>query len=142
MEDGFGVMAEFEGDVAGIPEVVAEVLFDHVALVAEAEDELAVAVMGVGFHDVPEDGFTTDGDHGFGAELSFFAEASAFTAAEDDDFHGVDEKLGIQAARKEATAAMTASRCGAESSGKMGMLMTSEARRWAVAQSARAVSEV
>ena len=81
------MVPEFESDVAGVPQVVAEVVFDHVALVAEAEDEVLVPVVGIGFHDVPEDGLTPDGDHGFGAELGFFAEARSFAAAEDDYFH-------------------------------------------------------
>ena len=91
----FGGVAEFEGDVAGVPQVVAEVVFDHVALVAEAEDEVLVPVLGIGFHDVPEDGFAPDGDHGFGAKLGFFAEAGALSAAEDDYFHALARRLGM-----------------------------------------------
>ncbi len=61
--------AEGERGVAGVPKVVAEVILDHIALVAEAEDELPMAVMSVGLHDVPEDRAVADRHHRFRAEL-------------------------------------------------------------------------
>ena len=53
MEGDVWCASEGEGGVAGVPEVVAEVVADHVAFVAEAKDEIFEAVVGVGFHDVP-----------------------------------------------------------------------------------------
>ena len=54
--------------------VVQEVILDHVAAIAEAEDELAHSVVGVHLHDVPQDGAAADLDHRFGAEFGLFPE--------------------------------------------------------------------
>ena len=82
-----GFASEAEGDVAGHPEVVAEEVLDDVAFVAEAKDEILVAVGGVGFHDVPKDGTVADGNHGFGAVFGLLAQTGAFATAEYNDFH-------------------------------------------------------
>jgi len=88
--------AEPQCDVASVPEVIAEIIADHFALVAEAEDEILVAVVGVGLHDVPEDGAIADGEHRLGAELGFLLQARAAPTAKDDDFHGGSEyAMGI-----------------------------------------------
>ena len=70
-----------------MPEIVAEVILDHIALVAEAQDKIVVPMGGIGFHDVPEDGAVADGHHGFGTEFGFLPEPGAFATAEYDDFH-------------------------------------------------------
>jgi hypothetical protein len=44
--------------------------------------------VGIGLHDVPEDRAVPDGDHGLGAVFGFFTKAGAFSAAENDGFHG------------------------------------------------------
>ena len=48
------VFAEIDGDVGHVKEVVDEIFFDHVAAVAEADDEFVDAVGRVDFHDVPK----------------------------------------------------------------------------------------
>src|SRR4030095_15830887 len=53
-----------------------------------ADHELAVAVVGVGLHDVPQDRAGADGHHGLGAELRLAAQARAQTSGEKHDFHG------------------------------------------------------
>ena len=52
-------------------EVVGEELLDDVALVAQADDEVVDAVLGVELEDVPEDGAAADFDHGLGTERWF-----------------------------------------------------------------------
>ena len=77
-----------QGGVAGVPKVIPEIVFDHVALVAETEDELLVAVAGVSLHDMPEDGAIPDRHHRLGSKFGLLAEPSAFAATQDYDFHG------------------------------------------------------
>ena len=43
--------------------------------------------MTIDFHDVPEDGLTTDQNHGLGLKLGLFFETIADTTAEDNRFH-------------------------------------------------------
>ena len=81
------VVVHVEGDVGGVEEVVGEELLDDVALVAEADDEVGDAVLGVDLEDVPEDGPAADLDHGLGAESGLLRDASAEAAGEDDCFH-------------------------------------------------------
>ncbi len=67
--------------------VVEKVPFDDLALVTQAEDEILVPVMGIGFHNVPQDRPATDGDHWFRSELRLVSHAGALAAAENDNFH-------------------------------------------------------
>src|SRR5258708_10516251 len=70
-----------------MPYVIAKVIFDHVALVPETEDEVLMPVGRVGFHDVPKDRTISNRQHGLGTKLGFFAQASAFASAQNDNFH-------------------------------------------------------
>ena len=85
--DGHGVVAHVEGHVGHVQEVVREVLLDHVALVAEAHDEVAEPVVAVGLHDVPQDRPLADLDHRLGSRRGLFRQARAETAGEDHDLH-------------------------------------------------------
>jgi hypothetical protein len=62
------VLTQVEGDVGSVKEVVGEVLLDDVALVTAANYKVCDVVGGVNLADVPEQGSTTDFDHGFGAK--------------------------------------------------------------------------
>jgi len=64
--DGNLVVVHVEGDVGCVQEVVGEVFLDDVALVAETDDEVIDAVLGVELEDVPEDGAAADLDMGLG----------------------------------------------------------------------------
>jgi len=68
--------------------VVEEVILDDVGLVAEAEDEVLVPVMGVELHQVPHDRPVADRHHGLGNVLAVIAEAKTLAAAEKNNFHG------------------------------------------------------
>ena len=81
------VSPEGEGRVAGVPEVVAKVLLDHVALVTKAKHEVLEAVRSVDLHDVPEDRPIADRNHRLGTKLRLLAKPGAFAAAENDHLH-------------------------------------------------------
>ena len=87
MELRFAFAPESEGHIAHHPAEVAEEVFDHFALVAQAENEVSMTMGGIDFHDVPEDGAATDRNHGLGADFCLFAQASPFSSAENDGFH-------------------------------------------------------
>src|SRR3954454_17066974 len=87
MKFGLWLLAEEERRVANIPEIIPEVLLNHLTFVAEAEDELFETVMRIRFHDVPENRPVADRQHWFRAKLRFFTESRALTATEDNYFH-------------------------------------------------------
>ena len=66
-----------------------EILLDHVPFVSEADDEVVVAVMGVGLHDVPEDRTLTDLDHRFWLQVGLFADPCSETTCQNDDLHEI-----------------------------------------------------
>ena len=59
------IILHVECDIGGVKEVVGEVFLDEVALVTATDDKVINAVCGIGFHDVPENGFAADLDHRF-----------------------------------------------------------------------------
>ena len=67
--------------------VVEEVLLDDLALVAQAEDELLVAEIGVVLHEMPQDRSVADLHHRLGHRIAVLANAHALSAAEEDDLH-------------------------------------------------------
>src|ERR1700675_4411790 len=68
----FAAKANFEVAVHGF--VVQEVILDHVAAIAEAENEFAHPVVCVDLHDVPQNGTAPNPHHRFGSEFGFFPE--------------------------------------------------------------------
>ena len=89
VERDFRLSAELQRHVAAMPLVIIEVLLDHLALVAKAEDEFLEPVVGVEFHNMPEDRARSDRHHGLRSEFRFLAQARAQSAAENDDFHNL-----------------------------------------------------
>ena len=85
--EGGAIGPRVDRHVGGVQEVVGEILLDHVALVAEADDEIVDAVMGVDLHDVPEDRLAADLDHRLRPQVGFLGDAGAQAAREDDRFH-------------------------------------------------------
>jgi hypothetical protein len=47
----------FDCDIIIVQHVMIEIFLDRFTLIAEAKDELVESIMGIMFHDVPEDGF-------------------------------------------------------------------------------------
>src|SRR5690606_4079018 len=79
--------SERDRHVTPVPQVVSEVVLDHLTLVAEAEDELPMPEMGVVLHDVPEDRLRTHRHHRLRAKLRLLAEAGSLATAKDHDLH-------------------------------------------------------
>ena len=71
----------------GLLAPVEEEVLDDVGLVAEAEHEIAVPVLAVVLHHVPQDRLLADRDHRLGDALGVVADAGAEAAAEQNDFH-------------------------------------------------------
>src|SRR3954454_13959462 len=69
--------------------VVQEVVLDRIGPVAEAEDEVTVAVVGVVAHDVPQDRPVADPGHGLGQTVGMLAEPQPLATAEEDDLHAL-----------------------------------------------------
>ena len=67
--------------------VVCKVFFDDVAFITAADDKVVNAVGGVELHDVPEDWFASDFDHGLWLEVRLFGDAGSEAAGEDNCFH-------------------------------------------------------
>src|SRR5579885_1543960 len=67
--------------------MIQEELLDHVRLVAEAQDEVRMAVLAVVLHHVPEDRLVADRDHRLRDVLGIFSDPGAEATAEKDNFH-------------------------------------------------------
>jgi hypothetical protein len=80
--DGHLVAAitEVEADVGVMEKVVGKPLLDILLLVACTNDKLVVAEIGIFLHDVPENGHTTNLDHGFGFIGGLLGDTGAETA--------------------------------------------------------------
>ena len=72
---------------AGMKKIIRKKFLDHVALVAEADDEVVDAVVGINLHDVPEDRAAADFHHGLGARGSFFRQPAPKSTGKDDHLH-------------------------------------------------------
>jgi len=82
-----GTSAQAEGNVAGVPVIISEVFLNDLPLITQAQDEIFVPVMGIDFHDVPEDRAFPDRYHRFGAKFSFFSKSRSQASAKYDNFH-------------------------------------------------------
>ena len=80
-------VSEVVCNVRGVQEIVREIFFDDVLLIACANNEFVVAVMTVQLHDVPENGLAAQFHHRLWLELAFFADAGSIAAGEDKSFH-------------------------------------------------------
>ena len=87
-------LAECQRDVTVHRLVIEEVFLDGVAFVAQAKDEVRMPVVGIRFHDVPQDRPAADLDHRFGPVFRLFAQTGALAAAQDDDFQGCALRWG------------------------------------------------
>ena len=81
VEAGIGLLTQAQRDVAGHPEVIAEVILDHVPLVTEAKNEFLESEGGIKLHDMPQNGAVADMDHRFGTILGFLPQPGSLAAA-------------------------------------------------------------
>lgn len=77
VQNGGRIVGKVHGHIAVMTEIVGKILLDDILFITAADHEIVDAVMAVGFHDMPEDGFTTDLHHRFGDQVSGFAQAGA-----------------------------------------------------------------
>ena len=64
---------QVDGYIGVVHVIVDEVFFDDFAFIPAEYNEIVVAIMRVGFHDMPENRFAADADHRFGADAGFFS---------------------------------------------------------------------
>jgi hypothetical protein len=76
-----------EGYVAGVQEVIGEILLDNITFVTTADNEFIDAVVAIGFQDVPEDGLASHLHHRLGPQVGFLGETGAKAAGKDNGFH-------------------------------------------------------
>ena len=75
--------------VGGALAVVQKIMFDRLGLVAETKDKIRVAVVGVIFHHMPQDGHVADFDQRFRNVLRMIFQPHSKAAAKEYDFHKV-----------------------------------------------------
>jgi hypothetical protein len=54
--------------------IMREILTDHVASVAKADDEILESEVRIDLHDVPQNGLATDFNHGFGSDYALLTD--------------------------------------------------------------------
>ena len=77
------IVDEIDGYVGCVQEVVRKELFDHVALVAQADDKVSDTAGIVDFHNVPQDWHAANFDHRFGTYARFLAQSATQPSRED-----------------------------------------------------------
>ena len=95
--ENFDLLAEIRNDavIAGRLIVVQKIVLDDVRLVAEAQDEILMAVLAVVLHDVPQDRLVADRHHRLWNVLRIIADARAEPAAEQDNLHDASSRGSI-----------------------------------------------
>src|ERR1017187_3241318 len=83
--DSHLVGLELDGAVGVVQVEVAEIILHNLRLETEAQYKTAKTMPRVNLHDVPENRMFTDGPHRLGAEFSFFLDARAEAAAQDEN---------------------------------------------------------
>ncbi len=62
---------------------VEKIFFDDAPFIAQAQNKPTETEMGIKLHDVPQDRFAADLDHGFGFVLRFLPQTGSHAATED-----------------------------------------------------------
>ena len=66
-----------KGDIRYVQKVIGEIFLDDISLVSQANDEIVDTVRRIDFKDMPQNGLSTDLNHGFWSEMRFFTDTSA-----------------------------------------------------------------
>src|SRR3990172_2579054 len=82
--DGYITVSDF---------VIGEEIPDDVAFITQAEDKLRKIILGIMFHDMPENRSPADFDHGFRFEFGFLPKSCPEATAKNDDFHWSAQRL-------------------------------------------------
>src|ERR1700719_1998205 len=83
----YGAIAEIDSDITMGCVIAEEIVFDHLTLVAQSEDETLDLVVRINVHEVPEDGMHAHFDHWLGPHRGFLGQARSKTASENDSSH-------------------------------------------------------
>lgn len=67
-------------------EIVGKIFFDDILFVAAADDEFIDTVVAVSFHDMPQDGLSSDFNHRFGYQIGGFAQTCTETTGNSTAF--------------------------------------------------------
>ena len=67
--------------------VIEKIGLYDLGLVAQTQDKGLESVVGIGPHDMPEDGVVPNRHHGFGTGLGFLAQARAEATTEDENWY-------------------------------------------------------
>ena len=73
--------------VTAVQVIICEPFFDHMLLVSTADHKFIVSIVGIKFHDMPENRFVPDFYHGLWFQYTFFADAGAETTCKYYYFH-------------------------------------------------------
>ena len=111
------VVAHVKRDIGHVQEVVRKIFLDQIAFVAAADHEVMDPMVGVNLHDVPEDGFTANFDHGLGLEVCFLGNTCSEASSEDDGFH------------RAIASVMSLDECAALANDKLARLSRGEVRK-------------
>ena len=66
------IALDVDGDIVVVKKIIGEPLLDHISLVSETDNEFIVSIMCIMFHDMPNDGFSSDFHHRFGFNYRLF----------------------------------------------------------------------
>ena len=69
--------------------IISKIFFNHITLVAQANNKVVEAVRRIYLHDMPQDGHIPNFDHRLGLEHGFLGKARTQPAGENDYFHRV-----------------------------------------------------
>ena len=76
-----------ECHIRHVQEIISEIFLDQVALVAAANYEITNSIVGINFHDVPENRPAANFHHWLRAQRGLLAQACTKTSGKNDCFH-------------------------------------------------------
>ena len=68
---------------------MVEIILNHFTFIAERENKFMMPIMGINFHDMPENRSVADIHHGLGPVFGFFPEPGAKSSAKDYGLHDI-----------------------------------------------------
>jgi hypothetical protein len=85
--DFHAIVLHVECHIGHVQKIVGKIFLDHEAFVSAADDKIIQSISGIYFHDVPQNRFTANLDHGLWPAVGFFGEPSPHTTRKDNYFH-------------------------------------------------------
>ena len=82
-----GIRLQIKGDIRRVQKIVRKKFFDHMLLVSRADHEVIEPIVGILFHDVPQDRLFSDFNHGFRTQMTLFRNARPESTCQQDYFH-------------------------------------------------------